>query len=72
MWTEATNLLSLQWLGRTLECDAQVSNKVKFDSIKHQHMLCRCYEEIAMLRRDESELSLYLKDWRELNNVGNK
>ena len=67
-WAEATNLLPVQWLGRGLECGVHVPKKVKFDAIKHHHMLLRCDEEIKMIGDEmRSCVSFYLKDWKELN-----
>ena len=67
-WAEATNLLPVQWLGRGLECGVHVPKKVKFDAMKHHHMLLRCDEEIKMIGDEmRSCVSFYLKDWKELN-----
>ena len=69
-WAQATDLSLVQCLRGSLDSDALVPKKVKFDAIKHHHQLLRCDEEVQMLMDDmKSCMEFYAEDWKELTGV---
>ncbi len=69
-WAQATDLSLVQSLRSSLDSDALVPKKVKFDAIKHHHLLLRCEEEVQMLCEEmRSCLAFYVQDWNEIIKV---
>lgn len=72
-WTHATDLSLEQCVRGSLDCDTRVPKKVKFEAIKHHHLLLRCDEELKMLCDEmKSCLAFYHEDWKQLTSAVQK